>query len=130
MAYEDESEGRRVMGFGKVQARGQVTIPTEVRQAANIRTGDTLLFEVTGAGRLRVVAIPTHSSLDDLFDRYSSPGVFEVERVWAEVGEDVARDVLGPDVDSVLGEVAATKAKSGRSGDRKSVMRTVSGYDK
>ena len=83
------------MGFGKVQARGQVTIPADVRQAAEIRAGDTLLFEVTGAGQLRVVVLPTHPSLDDLFDRYSLPEKFESDRVWAEVDQDMSRDALG-----------------------------------
>lgn len=110
MRYAHRFEGRKVMGFGKVQARGQVTIPTEVRQAANIRAGDTLLFEVKGQGRLDAVVIPTHSSLDDLFDRFSWPGEFNAERVWAEVDHDLARDLPGPDADLSAAEAAAAKA--------------------
>ena len=45
------------MGLGRVQARGQVTIPAEVREALGIQAGDVLLVEVTGPddGRFRML---------------------------------------------------------------------------
>ncbi len=101
------------MGFGKVQARGQVTIPEEVRRAANIKAGDTLLFETQGEGRVEAVVVPTHSSLDDLFDRFSMPGKFEAERVWAEVDRDIAEDLVGPDADLAHAEATATATAEG-----------------
>jgi len=115
------------MGFGKVQARGQVTIPADVRQAAEIRAGDTLLFEVTGAGQLRVVVLPTHPSLDDLFDRYSLPEKFESDRVWAEVDQDMSRDALGLDAEAALREVAATTVEGAQRATKTRTKRAAVG---
>src|SRR5690606_37830905 len=66
--------GGMAMGLGRVQARGQVTIPAEVRGALRIRPGDVLLFEATGPdeGRFRVVR--TTRSLDEYFDRWRVDG--------------------------------------------------------
>lgn len=82
------------MGLGRVQARGQVTIPAQVREAAGIRPGDTILFTVTGPGRGEFALIPTHEDLDHLLARFAGPGTFEAARVWEQVREDIARDVL------------------------------------
>ena len=81
------------MGLGRVQDRGQVTIPAEVRGALRIRPGDVLLFEATGPdeGRFRVVR--TTHSLAEYFDRYRVDGPVPAD-LWETVGEDVARDAL------------------------------------
>ncbi len=36
------------MEFSRITARGQTTIPKRVREAANLREGDVLAFEVEG----------------------------------------------------------------------------------
>ena len=36
------------MDIAKITARGQTTIPKGIREAANLREGDTLAFEVEG----------------------------------------------------------------------------------
>lgn len=46
------------MGLGKVQARGQVTLPRDVRERARIKPGDVLAFHVVGPGEIRVTALP------------------------------------------------------------------------
>lgn len=96
------------MGFGKVQARGQVTIPAEVRQAAGIQAGDTLLFEVVGEGRLKAIVIPTHESVEDVLERYRMPGQFDADRTRDEVIRQIARDVLGGSREGAHREGAAT----------------------
>lgn len=83
------------MGAGKVLARGQVTIPAAVRRAAGIRPGDTILFRLTGQGCGEFVVVPTHADLDALWSRYRGPGAFD-PGVWAQVEEDMARDVVAP----------------------------------
>ena len=85
--------GGMAMGLGRVQARGQVTIPAEVRGALRIRPGDVLLFEATGPdeGRFRVVR--TTRSLDEYFDRWRVDGPVPAD-LWETVAEDVARDAL------------------------------------
>jgi antitoxin PrlF len=42
------------MALARVSAKGQVTIPAEVREALEIGEGDDLLFEVVEAGEARI----------------------------------------------------------------------------
>ncbi|GEM_PF-1706294 len=82
------------MSFGKVQSRGQVTIPQEIREAAGVRPGDRLLFAAESEGEFHVVVVPQRSSLDELLERYGGgPGVVESKRLWEQVAETIARDV-------------------------------------
>ncbi len=46
------------MPVAKVLARGQVTLPREVRRRAHIKPGDVMNIEVLGPGRLRFTALP------------------------------------------------------------------------
>jgi AbrB family looped-hinge helix DNA binding protein len=46
------------MPVAKVLARGQVTLPREVRRRAHIKPGDVLNIEVLGPGRLRFTSLP------------------------------------------------------------------------
>lgn len=57
------------MSLVKVLARGQVTLPKEVRERAQIKTGDVLNIEVLGSGRLRVTVLPRLGPRE-LRDRY------------------------------------------------------------
>jgi AbrB family looped-hinge helix DNA binding protein len=82
------------MRTGKVHTRGQVTIPARVRREVGIRPGDIVLFRATGQGRGEFTVVPAHAPLDELWARYRGPGRFDAELVWAQVAEDMARDVL------------------------------------
>lgn len=57
------------MSLAKVLARGQVTLPREVRERAQIKPGDVLNIEVLGPGRLRFTVLPKLSPRE-LRDRY------------------------------------------------------------
>ncbi len=46
------------MPVAKVLARGQVTLPREVRRRARIKPGDVMNIEVLGPGQLRFTALP------------------------------------------------------------------------
>ena len=46
------------MSLARVLARGQVTLPREVRRQAGIKPGDALDIEVLGPGRLQLVVLP------------------------------------------------------------------------
>ncbi|EKP95588.1 AbrB/MazE/SpoVT family DNA-binding domain-containing protein [Thermaerobacter subterraneus] len=81
------------MGLGRVQTRGQVTIPVEVREALGIRPGDVLLFEVQGPDEGRFRVIRTSRSLDAFFDKYQVDGPVPAN-LWDAVAEDVSRDVM------------------------------------
>lgn len=82
------------MGLSKVQARGQVTLPTEVRRAAGVAPGDTVIIEAAGKGKVHITALGTHEPLDTVFQRYSGPGAVPAG-LWDQVAEAVARETVG-----------------------------------
>ena len=47
------------MAFGKVQARGQVTLPREIREQVGIKPGDVISFEVVGKNEIRCTILPS-----------------------------------------------------------------------
>lgn len=57
------------MPLQKVQSRGQITLTSELRKAAGIRPGDTVLTRVTGPGTVEVQLVPTFT-LAQLLERY------------------------------------------------------------
>jgi len=44
--------------------------------------------------RGKFMVVPAHAPLDELWARYRGPGRFDAQLVWAQVAEDMARDVL------------------------------------
>lgn len=52
------------MAMARVTAKGQVTIPVEVRKSLDIKEGDDLLFEVGEAGEVRIRVVKRRSLLD------------------------------------------------------------------
>ena len=61
------------MPLARVLARGQVTLPSEVRRQAGIKPGDALDVEVLGPGRLQFVVLPRLTPRE-LRDRYPIQG--------------------------------------------------------
>jgi AbrB family looped-hinge helix DNA binding protein len=103
----DPREGRpTIVGLGRVQARGQVTVPVEVRQALDLRPGDVLLFEVTGDSEGRFRVFRAHRELDRLFAEHHLEGTPDLD-AWDAPAEQVCRDVLGTHHEGALKEVAA-----------------------
>jgi AbrB family looped-hinge helix DNA binding protein len=52
------------MAIAKVTAKGQVTIPVEVRKSLDIKEGDDLLFEVAAGGEARIRILKRRSLMD------------------------------------------------------------------
>lgn len=78
--------------IAKVQARGQVTVPQEIREACGIEPGSELLFVKTGEYRFecRVLERP---SLVELTRRYAMPGSApDLARLREEMGDELARE--------------------------------------
>ena len=84
---------KQVMGFGRLQSRGQVTIPLDVRQEAGIAPGDVILFQVVERGRLLAVSLPRHTSMEAVLARFGSEGS-PMPGGWDRIGDDIAQDVL------------------------------------
>jgi AbrB family looped-hinge helix DNA binding protein len=77
----------------RVQSRGQITLPQEVRKEAGIAPGDAVAIEVTGPGIVEVRVLPK-LTLAETFERYKITE--PVGDTWdAEVWhDDAAKDVL------------------------------------
>ncbi len=78
----------------RVQARGQITLPQEVRKEAGIAPGDAVLIEATGPGTVEVRVLP-RLTLAETFERYkiTEPiGDSWDPEAWYD---EAAKDVLG-----------------------------------
>jgi AbrB family looped-hinge helix DNA binding protein len=49
---------RKAVALAKVQGRGQITLPHDVREEARIKPGDVLNVYVIGPGQLKVDVVP------------------------------------------------------------------------
>ena len=72
------------MEFSKITARGQTTIPKRIREAANLREGDVLGFEIEG-NHLAVRKVGPRVSGDGYL-----PGLSEVMEEWASPEDEEA----------------------------------------
>jgi AbrB family looped-hinge helix DNA binding protein len=80
------------MQIGKVQTRGQITLPREVRQKAGIQPGDVVAFEVVAPGRLLLRSIP-RLRLSEALERYRIDGPVDDALDRVQWQERAARDV-------------------------------------
>lgn len=86
------------MPVARVQARGVVTVPQEVREACSIDTGTELLFVPTGHRTFECRVLPARRPLTELTERFASDGVAPEADEWrAALGEEMARERLDTD---------------------------------
>lgn len=85
------------MVLAKVLARGQVTLPREVRRLAGIKPGDSLNVEVLGPGRIRFTTLPQLSPRQ-LRDRFPIEGPIDepADRATWEAVAAAIHDPLPP----------------------------------
>jgi AbrB family looped-hinge helix DNA binding protein len=76
------------MVLAKVLARGQITIPREVRDKVHLGPGDLVRIEPIGLNRFIVEVIPT-LTLAEILERFHSDEPVDVVRL-REEGEEVA----------------------------------------
>ncbi len=79
--------------LAKVQARGQVTLPRDVRQAVGIQPSDTLMIQATGPSSLQVTVLPRLTHAEALL-RYRVEGEVDMAALRREADEDAAADAL------------------------------------
>ena len=60
--------------IGRVQARGQVTLPREIRPATGIRAGAELIFLSLGPGRFEAHLVPPRRTVRELLDAFATDG--------------------------------------------------------
>jgi AbrB family looped-hinge helix DNA binding protein len=69
--------------LSKVQSRGQITVPREVRKAAGISVGDTVIFQTTDTGTIEMRVLP-RLSLQDLLDTWRVDDSVDIETLRKE----------------------------------------------
>ena len=102
--------GVSVVAIGRLQQRGQVTVPASVRRALGMKPGDRLMFVVTGERECRVRVLPGVRDLEVFWRRYRTDGPVP-EDLWSQAMDDMADEVLRGIEGSKhhgLSEVAAT----------------------
>jgi bifunctional DNA-binding transcriptional regulator/antitoxin component of YhaV-PrlF toxin-antitoxin module len=63
--------------LSKVQSRGQVTLTREVRQAAGIEPGDTVIMRATRPGTVELTVLP-QMTLAELLEEYAIEGPVDI----------------------------------------------------
>jgi AbrB family looped-hinge helix DNA binding protein len=82
------------MPIARVQPRGQVTIPREVREARGIGPGADLYFTPTEAG-FQAVVLPPRRSFNELADEHLMEGEApDIDVLREQMAEDIARKVV------------------------------------
>lgn len=80
--------------LGKVQARGQVTLPSAIRRAVGLKPGDAVLFEAIGPRTVQLRALP-RLTLAEALQRFRIEGPIDDAADREEWQDTAARDVLG-----------------------------------
>lgn len=79
----------------RVQSRGQVTIPEQIREQCGIDAGAGLLFVPLGPDRFECQRLPEGGSLLEFVDAISGPGVApDIDALRQEMGDQIAAEVL------------------------------------
>ncbi len=82
------------MAFSKVLARGQVTIPREVRRSAGIKPGDLVTFTVTEPGKVEL-NVHHRMTLAESLERYHIDEPIDWKQLREEWQDIAARDAMG-----------------------------------
>ena len=80
--------------LGKVQSRGQVTLPRAVRQAAGVKPGDTVIVRATGPGTVEIKALP-RMTLAEMIERFRIEGPIDEAADREKWEELAAKDIFG-----------------------------------
>lgn len=81
------------MTLARVQPRGQVTIPRDIRQACGVEPGTDLLFTQTGPDSFQCQKVP-RQSIVEIIERLSVPGTApDLTELREEMGDEVAREL-------------------------------------
>ena len=82
--------------MAKITAKGQLTIPKEIREALGVKPGDQILFFIEGS---KTVIYPVRGTLLDLRGSLKPREIPEdLEKVREEVKRKVARRVADEDL--------------------------------
>ncbi len=79
--------------MAKVQVRGQITIPADIRRACGIEKGDTILLRITGEDTFEAQVLPGFKP--NHLKHYSVPGTSpDLAAVREKMGDELAKEAL------------------------------------
>ncbi|HVC33841.1 MAG TPA: AbrB/MazE/SpoVT family DNA-binding domain-containing protein [Chloroflexota bacterium] len=81
------------MALAKVLARGQITIPREIRERVSLAPGNLVRIEPVGVGKFLVEVIPT-LTLDEILERYHSDQTVDLPRLLVEGEAQAAEEII------------------------------------
>lgn len=79
---------------GKVQARGQVTLPSDIRREVGIRPGDTVLFRQTGPSTVELEVLP-RLTLAEIIEKFQVDQPYDDAAIREEWQEEAIREIFG-----------------------------------
>ena len=83
------------MGVAIVQSRGQLTVPREEREKAEIKPGDRVLVRTEGEHKLSLRVIPGVESIDSLYEPYRREGKADLGSLREDLGDRLVEEVSG-----------------------------------
>ena len=81
------------MPLGKVLARGRITVPRTIRNAAGLKPGDVVSFRVTGPDTVELTILP-RLRLAEALERYRIAGVIDEAEARAQWQAQAAMEAL------------------------------------
>jgi AbrB family looped-hinge helix DNA binding protein len=81
------------MALARVLARGQITIPSDIRREAQIEPGDTVSLHVIAPGKVEVKVL-SKLTLKDLLERYRIEGPTDLAAAREEGEAQAAVEVI------------------------------------
>jgi AbrB family looped-hinge helix DNA binding protein len=85
----------RAAALARVQARGQVTVPQEIREACGIEPGSYVFFRQSGPDTFQCHVLPaTRSPLEIIADHATEGTAPSMEELRAWMGDEIARELL------------------------------------
>ena len=82
------------MAVSRVLARGQITLPREIRKRAGIKPGDLVVLNVVEPGKVELQTLP-RLTLAETLERYHIDEPIDWEHFTEDWQEIAARDVMG-----------------------------------
>ncbi len=82
------------MPLGKVLARGRITVPRTIRNAAGLKPGDVVSFQVTGPGTVELTILP-RLRLTEALERYRIEGPIDEVEARVQWQAQAATELLG-----------------------------------
>jgi AbrB family looped-hinge helix DNA binding protein len=83
-----------MVSVGRVQQRGQITLPRAIREALGVQPGNLVMFRATAPHTVEMRVLPT-LTLAEMFERYRIEGPIDEASDREQWQAEAAKDVFG-----------------------------------